>query len=122
MSRLRRSRGKIGALRAVGALRPHPETVHDPSFRSHEFFDPRELVQVKYEMLRRVDIDGHSVSRTTAAFGCSRPTFYQAQAAFKAQGLPGLVPRKRGPRGAHKLDAAVMAFVHGLRADNPTLY
>ncbi len=55
-----------------------------------------------------------SVAQTTDAFGCSRPTFYQAQTAFKAQGLPGLVPRKRGPRGAHKLDDAVMAFVHAL--------
>ena len=52
---------------------------------------------------------GPAGRRTTEAFGCSRPTFYQAQTAFKTQGLPGLVPRKRGPRGAHKLDDAVMA-------------
>ena len=113
--------GKTETLRAQGALHPHPESVHDPVFGLHEFFDPRDLVQVKYEMLRRVDIDGQSVARTTEAFGCSRPTFYQAHAAFKAQGLPGLVPRKRGPHGAHKLDAAVMAFVHGLRTDDPTV-
>jgi transposase len=119
-ARPRRRDGKIEALRAQGALHPHPETVHDPLFGSHEFFDPRDLVQVKYEMLRRVDIDGQSVTRTTEAFGCSRPTFYQAHAAFKAQGLPGLVPRKRGPHGAHKLDPAVMAFVDGVRTDDPT--
>jgi transposase len=112
--------GKTEALRAQGALHPHPETIHDPLFGSHEFFDPRDLVQVKYEMLRRVDIDGQPVTTAAAAFGCSRPTFYQAQAAFKAQGLPGLVARKRGPHGAHKLDQAVMAFVHDLRADDPT--
>ena len=121
VARPRRRDGKTEALDAHGALHPHPETVHDPLFGSHEFFDPRDLVQVKYEMLRRVDIDGQSVTQTTAAFGCSRPTFYQAHAAFKAHGLPGLVPRKRGPRGAHKLDEAVMAFVQGLRADDPTL-
>jgi transposase len=112
--------GKAETLRAQGTLHPHPEAVHDPLFGSHEFFDPRDLVQVKYEMLRRVDIDGQSVTGATAAFGCSRPTFYQAQAAFKAQGLPGLVPRKRGPHGAHKLDEAVMAFVHDRRTDDPT--
>src|SRR5262245_2942523 len=112
---------KAETLRAHGAVHPHPETVRDPLFGSHEFFDPRDLVQVKYEMLRRVEVDRHSVTHTTAAFGCSRPTFYQAQAAFKAHGLPGLVPRKRGPRGAHKLDDAVMAFVGGLRNDDPTL-
>jgi len=121
VARPRRRDGKTEALRAQGALHPHPDTVRDPVFGAHEFFDPRDLVQVKYEMLRRVDIDGQPVTQTTEAFGCSRPTFYQAHAAFKAHGLPGLVPRKRGPRGAHKLDDAVMAFVHGLRADDPTL-
>lgn len=58
---------------------------------------------------------------TVDAFGCSRPTFYQAQAAFKARGLAGLVPRKRGPRGAHKLDAGVMDAVRTLRREDPTL-
>ena len=99
-TRPRRPDPKAEALRAQGALHPHPETIRDPLFGSHEFFDARDLVQVKYEMLRRVDVDGHPVSRTTDAFGCSRPTFYQAQTAFNAHGLPGLVPRKRGPRGA----------------------
>src|SRR5438093_13282503 len=112
---------KADALRAHGALHPHPEDVRDPLFGSHEFFDARDLVQVKYEMVRRVEIDGHSVSQTTDAFGCSPPTFYQAQTAFKAQGIPGLVPRKRGPRGPHKLDDAVMAFVGTLRTEEPTL-
>jgi transposase len=112
---------KAEALRAQGALHPRPDAVRDPVFGSHEFFDARDLVQVKYEMVRRVEIDGHSVAQTTDAFGCSRPTFYHAQTAFKAHGIPGLVPRKRGPRGAHKLDEAVMAFVHGVRTDDPTL-
>jgi transposase len=112
---------KVDALRAQGALHPRPDAVRDPLFGSHEFFDARDLVQVKYEMVRRVEVDGHSVAQTTDAFGCSRPTFYHAQTAFKTHGIPGLVPRKRGPRGAHKLDAAVMTFVSALRTDDPTL-
>jgi transposase len=88
---------------------------------AHEFFDPRDLVQVRYEMLRRVDVDGQPVARTADTFGVSRPTFYQTQAAFTQQGFAGLVPRKRGPHGAHKLDDAVMAFVTALRAADPTL-
>jgi transposase len=112
---------KAEALRAQGALHPRPDAVRDPLFGSHEFFDARDLVQVKYEMVRRVEIDGHSVAQTTDAFGCSRPTFYHAQTAFKAHGIPGLVPRKRGPRGAHKLDDAVMGVVNALRTDDPGL-
>jgi transposase len=112
---------KADTLRAHGALHPHPEAVRDPLFSSHEFFDARDLVQVKYEMVRRVEVEGHSIAATTAAFGCARPTFYHAQTALKTQGIPGLIPRKRGPRGAHKLDATVMAFVRGLRTDDATL-
>ena len=76
-------------------------------------------MQVKYEMLRQVDVEGTPVARTADAFGVSRPTFYQTQAAFKQRGIAGLVPRKRGPHGAHKLDDAVMAFVATLRSEDP---
>jgi transposase len=112
---------KAEALRAHGALHPRPERVHDPLFGSHEFFDPRDLVQVKYEMLRRVDVERHAVARTADAFGVSRPTFYQTQAAFAAQGMAGLVPRKRGPHGAHKITDAVLAFVAAQRTEDPAL-
>src|SRR5262249_51715925 len=120
-SRPPRRDSKAEALRAQGALHPHPQQVRDPLFGTHEFFDPRDLVQVKYEMVRRVEVDGHSVAQTATVFGCSRPTFYQAQTALKARGLSGLVPRKRGPRGAHKLADRVMPFVRALRTAEPTL-
>jgi transposase len=107
---------KLAALRAQGALHPRPEAVRDPLFNTHAFFDRRDLVQVKYEMLRRTRVEGQAVGATAAASGMSRPTFYQAQAAFRARGLPGLLPQKRGPRHAHKLDEAVMAFVTDVRA------
>ena len=112
---------KAEALRAQGALHPRPDAVRDPLFASHEFFDPRDLVQVKYEMLRRVDVEGQPVARTADVFGFSRPTFYQTQAAFQAQGIAGLVPRKRGPHGAYKVTDAVLAFVAAQRADDPAL-
>jgi transposase len=72
-------------------------------------------------MLRQVDVEGAPVARTADVFGVSRPTFYQTQAAFKRRGIAGLVPRKRGPHGAHKLDDPVMTFVATLRTEDPTL-
>jgi transposase len=86
-----------------------------PLFAQHDFFDARDTLQVKYEMLRRIQIDGQPINRTATAFGCSRPSFYQAQAAFKAQGLAGLLPRKRGPHQAHKLTEEILAFVETMR-------
>jgi hypothetical protein len=46
---------KVEALRRYHALNPHPEKVKDEAFiKGAPFFDARDLVQVKYEMLRRV--------------------------------------------------------------------
>ena len=121
MARDGRTEEKIAALRSAGALHLRPQTVRDPLFTSHLFFDARDLVQVKYEMIRRVQADGGSVTQAATTFGFSRVSFYQAQAAFATGGLPGLVPRRRGPRGAHKLTEEVMAFVDQVRTETPDL-
>src|SRR3990170_1665623 len=109
---------KVRALRTHRALNPSPERVTDDRFRGGGFFDPRDIVQVKYEMVRRVQ-DGSSVSRAAAAYGLSRPTFYQAQEALVSDGLAGLVPRRTGPKGGHKLTDEVMRFVGQVRATSP---
>jgi transposase len=92
-------------------LNPNPRQIKVPWFLSGEFFDPNDMVQAKYEMLRHVQVDGVSKVEAAALFGMSRPTFYQAEAAFAREGLAGLLPRPRGPKGAHKLTAEVMAFI-----------
>src|SRR5258708_13325111 len=111
---------KTRALQQEASLHPHPELVTDELFLTHEFFDRRDLVQVKYEMLRRVQSEGQAVSQSAAHFGFSRPSFYQAQAAFQQGGLPALMPQKRGPKKAHKLTAEVLAFVRQAQRENPS--
>jgi transposase len=112
---------KTQALRQHGSLNPHPDKVADPLFVTSDFFDPRDLVQVKYEMVRRAQVDRHPVSHSATAFGFSRPSFYQAQAQLKRGGLAALVPQKPGPRRRHKLDAEVMTFLQKLRSEDPSL-
>jgi transposase len=121
MAHAKRADPKSDALRERGVLNPRPERVTDDLFRQSDFFDPRDLPQVKYEMLRRVQQDGLAVARAAEAFGFSRPSFYEAQAAFAAGGLPGLLPKKRGPRRAHKLTAEVMRFVDEIRAKDASV-
>jgi transposase len=100
---------KLAILRQLHTLHPHPEEVRDPLFTSGSpFFDPRDLVQVKYELLRRVRVDGYAVSEATALFALSRPTFYAAQAAWEQAGVSGLLPAPTGPRHAHKLTDEIM--------------
>lgn len=110
-----RATHKREALQTHGTLHPRPQDVTDPLFHQSVFFDADDIVQVKYEMLRRVRIDEHLVSETAAAFGFSRPSFYTARTAFEREGLVGLLPRKRGPRHAHKLTDAVLAVLAAAR-------
>jgi len=112
---------KRARLKQQGTLNPHPQLVADPLFQTGEFFDADDVVQVKYEMLRRVRADKQPVSHSASAFGFSRPTYYQAEADFARQGLFGLAPQKRGPRQPHKLTAEVLDFVRELRAANPRI-
>ena len=102
---------KTAALLEEGTLNPFPEKVGDPKFRESEFFDPRDVVQVKYEMLRRVSAENVSVTDATHEYGVSRPTYYEAKANFDEAGVAGLVPKKRGPRGPHKLQGKILAYV-----------
>jgi transposase len=104
---------KLRALLDEGTLNPEPEKVSDTKFRDSEFFDPRDIVQVRYEMLRRVTVENASVVNATEEYGVSRPTYYQTKASFEEEGIAGLVPRKRGPHGPHKVQGPVLAFIQG---------
>jgi transposase len=118
----RRDDPKEAALREARCLNPRPEAVADEAFTvGPEFFDARDLVQVKYEMVRRVRAEGQPVSWAAAAFGFSRPSYHQAAAAVDAAGLAGLVPARPGPRRAHKLTGEVIAFARQLLDDDPSL-
>jgi transposase len=108
-------------LKRTGTLNPYPEAVADLLFKENPFFDPRGLLQVRYEMLRRHSAQEMSILDAAAAFGVSRPTFYQAQAAFNRAGLAGLLPNQRGPKAGHKVTAEVLDYIAALRAAEPGL-
>ena len=117
----RRWDAKLEALRQSGTVNPRPERVRDELFLQVEFFDARDLVQVKYEMIRRVRVEGASVTDAAETFGMSRPSFYAAQAALTRGGLAALLPRKRGPRGGYKLIPEIVRFLNELRATGTSL-
>ncbi len=112
---------KAAALREQGTLNPRPGDVRDPEFAENDFFDPHDMVQVKYEMLRRVRTEGRAVTEAASQFGVSRPTYYAAKTDFDRDGVVGLLPSKRGPRGPHKLTDEVMAFVESELVKEPAL-
>jgi transposase len=121
MSRKSGEDRKAKALKEQGVLNPKPEAVRDERFQGNEFFDPRDLVQVKYEMVRQVKEEGTSVTEAAARHGQSRPTFYGARRALEQAGLGGLLPRRSGPKGPHKLTEEVMVAVEKRRAREPSV-
>ena len=117
----RPSAKKISALKENATLNPHPEKVLDDQFLQNPFFDSHDHLQVKYEMLRRVMLDGWSITQASHAFGFSRPSFYQIQCGFEEEGLSGLMPRPRGPKEAHKLTGTVLQFIDAARQKDRSL-
>jgi transposase len=108
-------------LKRTATLNPRPDSIADPLFKENPFFDPKDLLQVRYEMLRRHRVEGASVVEVANQFGVSRPTLYQAQAAFEQAGLSGLLPKPRGPKQGHKITAEIIEYVRMLRAADPGL-
>ena len=112
---------KRQALQAAGTFNPRYARVRHALFQGSEFFDPQDLLQLKYESLRAVQQEQYSLARAASEFGLSRPTLYQAQAHFAAQGVEGLLPGKRGPRQAHKLTPEVREFLAQVQMAQPGL-
>jgi transposase len=113
------SDSKKAALRSAGALHPKPQVIRDEAFLRGDFFDPNDLVQVKYEMLRRHREEQKAVAEVARAFGTSRQAFYSAKILFNSQGIPGLIPKRRGPRGAHKCTEEVLDFAEQWKDEHP---
>jgi transposase len=121
MAKAKRRDPKSEALAQDGVLNPNPEAVRDTLFAGNPFFDAKDLVQVRYEMVRRHQVDGVAISVAASSFGVTRPTFYKAQSALQTVGLAGLLPSRRGPKGGHKVSDDVIAFVVDLKAGRPEL-
>jgi transposase len=109
-------------LRQLGMLNQNPQRVQAAWFQESEFFDPCDMIQTKYEMLRHAQVEGATKAEAAALFGLSRPTFYQAEAAFAREGLAGLKPKARGPRTAHKLTSEVMDFIENRLAKDGSIH
>ena len=112
---------KIETLRSAGALNRHPEKVRHPRFLENNFFDPHDLIQLKYETIRAVEVEGHPIARAAVDFGLSRPTVYEAKENFRQGGIEGLLGRKRGPKKPRKLTAEVCEYLRKLLASKPDL-
>ena len=107
---------KQDRLREAGTLNRTPEKISDPAFASGDFFDSRDLLQVRYEMVRVVRLGEATLAQAAARFGVSRPTCFRMVKAFDGGGLQELIPARRGPRGPHKISPEMLRFVEDYKA------
>jgi len=101
-------------LRKNGSFNHRADMVSAEIFKKAPFFDPHDLIQVKYEMLRAVEKEQCDVTSTSETFGFSRVSFYQIKKEFDENGIAGLIPKKRGPKGSRKLNSDDIEFAKSL--------
>ncbi len=109
------SSDKSERLQRSRTLNPNPEAVSDPLFECSPFFDPRDLLQVRYEMIRSHTKDT-TLAAVAARYGMSVPTCVRVKRAFRAGGLQALIPERRGPRGPRKITPEILEFAENCRA------
>src|SRR5260370_41483910 len=104
------TQSRMKALEQARLVHPRPAAVSAEVFRLESpFFLAADKVQVKYEMLRAVAVDGETIVAAAAAHGYSRAEFYLVQAAFAERGMAGLLDERRGrpgPTQDHRAGAA----------------
>ena len=93
--------------------------VKNTKFKEDEFFDPMDIVQVKYEMLKEVEKSGRPITEAAEEYGFSRTAFYNIKDAFNQQGIRGFIPEKPGPKKPRKLTAEYQKIVDECIAKNP---
>jgi hypothetical protein len=100
MAKAKKRDPKSTALARDGVLNPNPGAVRDVVFTGKPFFDAKDLVQVRYEMVRRHQIDGITISDAAAAFGgeaeaSSTPTIRRLTPSCRLQLSP--IARRQAP-------------------------
>ncbi len=112
---------KIDYLKESGNFNQKASDVKDNLFVHNDFFDPHDIMQVKYEMLRKVSRENCSVTKAIHLFGMSRPYYYKLKNAFDDKGMMGLLPGKRGPKEGFKLKGHSVEFIDRRVKEEPTL-
>lgn len=109
---------KNESLKKYGCYNNNYDNVAADVFNSIPFFDKRDIVQVKYEMIRATAKNEGSITEIADAYGFSRKSYYQINEAFQAGGLYALIPKKTGPKGAFKLNPEILAFINSFLMDH----
>ncbi len=102
---------KLRALKQARALNSRPEQVEAELFHTHPFFDPEDKAQVKYEMLRRRQLDEAPLVETCRKFGFTRESYRHLVERFRSEGMGALFEKKRGRQQPLKVSEPVRTYI-----------
>jgi len=102
---------KVEILKVNGTYNKRYDSVRKPEFLEGGFYDPRDVVQVKYEMLRDAEDSGQAIGAVASKFGFSRTAYYNIKESFEKNGMSALIPEKTGPKKPHRLTETLQEFV-----------
>ena len=102
---------KDECLKESGCFNTNHANVTAGIFGSSPFFDKKDAVQVKYEMVRAASGGEGSITEVAGAYGFSRKGYYQISKALEAGGICALIPKKKGPKGPSKLGPEAAEFI-----------
>jgi len=106
-------------LEQEGLINPKPERVSHPLFETLNFFDPLDLPQVRYEMIRAARVGNISVSEACKLFGFSREYFYKLERSFMARGYVALLGSTMGRRPIIAINQEVVNFIVHRKIEEP---
>jgi len=108
-------------LEREGLINPKPERVSHPFFETLNFFDPLDLPQVRYEMIRAARVENNSVAKACKLFGFSREYFYKLERSFMARGYVALLGSTMGRRPIIALNQEIVNFIVHRKIEQPTI-
>lgn len=112
---------KTKFLQKEGLINPKPERVIHSIFQTHDFFDPLDLPQVRYEMLRIARVERIPVTDACRLFGFSREYFYRLEREFMSRGYVSLLGSFRGRRPLIALNQEIVNFIIHRKMTTPSL-
>ena len=95
------------------------DKVTEPRFLDSDLFDPKDLLQVRYEMVRSIKEGVITLDEVPSKYGVSAMTAKRCVSSLEKGGIIALVPERKGPKGPSSLDDESLRFIDSYIAEHP---
>ena len=88
-------------------------------FIESDLYASRDLLQVRYELVRSIEEGDIALDEVPDKYGVSSVTAKRYVRSFKEGGMIALVPEQKGPKGPSSLDDEALRFIDSYIAEHP---